>query len=112
MQPNHRFRPMRPTHSWLHDKQLRISVACPERALAAKSASAICPRTTPTKSHCPDSRARSAWSGSLNRPTPTTGMFTASRMALGMNMAYPGGTCMLASIMYSVAVATPIDVLM
>ena len=35
-----------------------------------------------------------------------------SRMALGMNMAYPGGTCMLASIMYRVAVATPIEVLM
>ena len=57
-------------------------------------------------------RARSACSGSLKRPTPTTGSSTASRMALGMNIAYPGGTCMLASIMNSVAVATPIDVLM
>ena len=89
-----------------------MSPACPARALAPKSGSAIWPRTTPTRSQRPCSRARSAWRGSLKRPTPTTGTPTARRMALGMNMAYPGGTCMLASIMYRVAVATPIDVLM
>jgi len=48
----------------------------------------------------------------LNRPTPTTGSRTAARIALGMNMAYPGGIRMLASIMYRVEVATPIEVLM
>ncbi len=112
MQPSHRLRPIRPTHSWLQDRQVRMSVAWPDRALAAKSGSAIWPRTTPTRSHWPSSRARSACRGSLKRPTPTTGRPTAWRMALGMNMAYPGGTCMLASIMNKVAVATPIEVLM
>ena len=87
MQPSHRLRPMRPTHSWLQDRQVRMSAPWPERALAAKSASAIWPRTTPTRSHSPACRARSACRGSLNRPTPTTGSSTAWRMALGMNMA-------------------------
>ena len=32
---------------------MRMSVACPDRALAANSASAIWPRTTPTRSHTP-----------------------------------------------------------
>ena len=112
MQPSQRFNPIRPTHSWLHDRQVRMSCWCPERALAAKSASAICPRTTPTRSQCPSASARSAWTGSLNRPTATTGNRTARRIAFGMNSAYPGGTCMDASIMYSVAVATPMEVLM
>ncbi len=111
MQPSHRLRPIRPTHSWLHDRHNRISSVAPARALAAKSASAIWPRTTPTRSQWPSARARSACSGSLNRPTPTTGSSTALRMADGMNSAYPGGTCIDASIMNSVAVATPIDVL-
>ena len=53
MQPSQRLRPIRPTHSWLHDRQVRMSVACPDRALAAKSASAIWPRTTPTRSQTP-----------------------------------------------------------
>ena len=46
------------------------------------------------------------------RPTPTTGSLTACRMALEMNKAYPGGMLMDASIMNSVAVATPMEVLM
>ena len=25
MQPSHRFKPIRPTHSWLHDRQRRVS---------------------------------------------------------------------------------------
>ncbi len=84
MQPSHRFRPIRPTHSWLQDRQVRISVACPDRALAAKSGSAIWPRTTPTRSQCPSASARSAWTGSLIRPTPMTGRLTAWRIALAM----------------------------
>ena len=89
-----------------------MSSACPERALATKSGSAIWPRTTPTRSQCPSASARSAWIGSLNRPTATTGRSTTLRIAEGMNSAYPGGMCIDASIMYSVAVATPIEVLM
>ena len=81
MQPSQRLRPIRPTHSWLHDRHSRISSVAPARALAAKSASAIWPRTTPTRSQWPSASARSAWSGSLNRPTPTTGRSTALRMA-------------------------------
>ena len=50
MQPSQRLRPIRPTHSWLHDKHKRISSVAPALAFAAKSASAICPRTTPTRS--------------------------------------------------------------
>jgi len=60
----------------------------------------------------PSDRARSACKGSLNRPTPTTGSDTASRIPDEMKPAYPGGTCMEASIMNSDAVATPIEVLM
>ena len=41
MQPSQRLRPIRPTHSWLQERQVRMSVAWPERALAAKSGSAI-----------------------------------------------------------------------
>ncbi len=84
----------------------------PERALATNSASAIWPRTTPMRSAWPWASARSACSGSLNRPTPTTGRSTALRSAEGMNMAYSGGMCIDASIMNSDAVATPIEVLM
>jgi hypothetical protein len=112
IQPSQRFRPMRPTHSWLQLRHRRISSVAPARALAAKSGSAIWPRTTPTRSQCPSASARSACNGSLNRPTPTTGRSTALRNALGMNSAYPGGMCMLASIMNRLAVATPIEVLM
>ena len=111
MQPSQRFRPMRPTHSWLHERHRRISWALPDRALAAKSGSAIWPRTTPMRSACPSASAFSACSGSLKRPTPTTGRSTALRSADGMNMAYSGGTCIEASIMNSEAVATPIEVL-
>ena len=89
-----------------------MSSVKPARALATKSASAIWPRTTPTRSQWPSASARSACSGSLNRPTPTTGRSTALRRALGMNIAYPGGMCIDASIMNSDAVATPIEVLM
>ena len=89
-----------------------MSSVAPARALAAKSASAIWPRTTPTRSQWPSARARSACSGSLKRPTPMTGRSTALRSALGMNSAYPGGTCIDASIMNRLAVATPIEVLM
>ena len=112
MQPSHRFRPIRPTHSWLQDRQVRMCVAYPARALAAKSGSAIWPRTTPTRSQCPSASARSACTGSLIRPTPITGSLTARRMALAMNRAYPGGMAIDASIMNNVAVATPIEVLM
>ncbi len=87
MQPSQRFSPMRPTHSWLQDRHRRVSSVKPPRALRTKSASAIWPRTTPTRSHCPSCSARSAWSGSLNRPTPTTGRSTAWRSAEGMNIA-------------------------
>jgi hypothetical protein len=45
MQPSQRFRPIRPTHSWLHDGHSRMSSAWPARVLAASSASAICPQT-------------------------------------------------------------------
>src|SRR5580704_7826989 len=45
MQPSQRFRPIRPTHSWLHDRHSRMSSAWPARALAANSASAICQQT-------------------------------------------------------------------
>ena len=83
----------------------------PARALAANSASAICPRTTPTRSQWPSASARSAWSGSLKRPTPTTGRSIALRIADGMYIAYPGGMCIDASITNRLAVATPIDVL-
>ena len=89
-----------------------MSSVCPARALRAKWASAIWPRTMPTRSQWPSARARSACNGSLNRPTPITGRSTALRMALAMNSAYPGGMCIDASIMNSEAVATPIDVLM
>ena len=76
-----------------------MSSVWPTRAFDAKSGSAIWPRTTPTRSQCPAWSARSAWSGSLYRPTPTTGRSIASRMAEGMKLAYPGGMCIDASIM-------------
>ena len=41
-----------------------------------------------------------------------TGRSTALRIAEGMNIAYPGGMCIDASIMNRLAVATPIEVLM
>ena len=112
MHPSQRFSPIRPTHSWLQDRHERMASVAPARALAAKSASAICPRTTPTRSQCPSASARSACNGSLKRPTPMTGSSTALRSALGMNSAYPGGMCIDASIMKRLAVATPIEVLM
>ena len=87
MQPSQRLRPIRPTHSWLQDRQVRMSWALPLRAFRTKSGSAIWPRTTPMRSAWPAASARSAWTGSLNRPTPTTGIDTASRIADGMNIA-------------------------
>ena len=91
---------------------MRIAAACPARALAAKSGSAICPRTTPTRSHCPSASAWSACSGLVIRPAPSTGMSTAARIAAGTYRACPGAVRMLATTRYRLAVATPIVVLM
>ncbi len=33
MQPSHRLSPMRPTHSWLHERHVRMSRACPDPGL-------------------------------------------------------------------------------
>ena len=59
---------------------------------------------TPTWSAVWRTRRRRRGSGTL--------VPTALRSAAGMNIAYPGGMCMLASIMNRLAVATPIEVLM
>ena len=66
---------------------MRIAASFPCRALAAKSGSAICPRTTPTRSHCPAASTCSASRGLVIRPAPMTGMPTAARIAAGTCMA-------------------------
>lgn len=68
-------------HSWLHPMHRRTRA--PRSALAAKDGSAICPRTTPTRSHDPDATASRAWAGVVKRPTPITGTDTAARTADG-----------------------------
>ncbi len=81
-----RLNPTRPMHSWLHAEHTR-GVPSPDRAVTAwavKSGSAICPRTTPTRSQAPSRRADSASLGRENLPTPTTGRATAARSADGM----------------------------
>ena len=92
-------------HSWLQPMQRRTR--SPRSALAANSGSAICPRTTPTRSHDPDRTASRACAGVVNRPTPITGTDTAARTADGTCAAYPAGTPIDGSIIGRVRVATP-----